>query len=319
MPWQREVRNLAKFQRLGYSRPPMQVAGTPSLSQLVTARRPLAAVAKILLNWLVVLVVFLVVASHPTWPYLLAGFLVIGIEQHALGLWMHEGVHWLIAKNESLNDLIVTVFLSGPLFVPLQAFRRRHFVHHGYLGTSRDTKPVIFTRVDGRQFWYFLLCTCLGLQLFAIAKGYFAEHAPGQPSVHGAPRRWLLDVMGVAVTQCFLLFLLSRIVPWTFYLWLWVLPWLTINRFIAGLRSVIEHQPFSSERHPFTRTLRPTLLDRVLFCRVGFQYHWAHHRYPNIPCFNLPLVDGEADEPPASRRGYLETLFILVRTSPQAG
>jgi len=265
-----------------------------------------------------VLAVFAVVARHPWWPYWVCGFVLVGIEQHALGLWMHEGVHWLIAKNKTVNDLIVTVFLSGPLCVPLTAFRQRHLTHHKYLGTAADTKPVIFTRVDGRQLGYFFLRTCLGLQLFEIVKGYLAAPAQGQQAPQVAPQRWWRDVAGVAVVQAMLLLLLSSIASWRVYLGLWLLPWLTINRFIAGVRSVIEHQPLAGEHHPFTRTLRPTLLDRVVFCRVGFQYHWAHHRYPNIPCFNLPQVAVEGAPQPAPCRGYFELLAILVRSSPAA-
>jgi fatty acid desaturase len=284
-------------------------------SELVAARRPAAAMVKILLNWMCIAAVLLVVAHHPTWPYLLAGFLLVGVEQHALGLWMHEGIHWLIASNKALNDTLMTVFLSGPLMVPRTAFRLKHFAHHKHLGTAQDTKPVIFTRVDGRRFWYFLMKNCLGLQLFSIAGSYLSGHSPAEDAVEIPARRWMLDIAGIVAMQGVLLLVVSRIAPWTWYLWLWVLPWLTINRFVAGLRSVIEHQPLAPERHPFTRTLQPTLLDRFLFCRAGFQYHWTHHRYPSVPCFNLPRLDTQAEQP---RRGYLETLSLLVRSSSDA-
>ena len=66
-------------------------------SRLSAARRPAAAVARIVLNWLSIVAVFAVVARHPHSPYMVVGFVLIGIEQHALGLWMHEGIHWLIA------------------------------------------------------------------------------------------------------------------------------------------------------------------------------------------------------------------------------
>src|SRR5438552_12196635 len=109
-------------------------------SGLSAARRATAAVARIALNWLAIASVFAVVARHTHSPYLLVGVVLIGIEQHALGLWMHEGVHWLMAGKKRRNDLIVTVLLSGPLFVPLHAFRARHLLHHVHLGAPEDTK-----------------------------------------------------------------------------------------------------------------------------------------------------------------------------------
>jgi fatty acid desaturase len=292
-----------------------RIAMPAAPAQLATARNAVNATLRVVLNWVVIVAAVLIAAGHPSWPAFVAAFIVVSVQQHALGLWMHEGVHWLIAQNRSVNDLLVTVFLSGPLFVPLNAFRHRHFVHHRHLGTDRDTKPVIFSRVDGRNFWLFLLKNCLGLQLVSIAQGYVAE-PPGRRRVHRRSRRWALDVAGVAIVQCAVFLLFTLIASPTYYLWLWVLPWLTINRFIAGLRSVIEHQPASpSERHPFTRTLRPSPLDRVLFCRAGFEHHWAHHRYPNVPWFNLAHVD-HSEQAPLARRGYLETLLALVRPSP---
>src|SRR5262249_36732870 len=160
---------------------------------------------------------------------------------------------------------------------------------HRYLGTPRDTKAVIFTRLDGVRFYLFVLKSCLGLQLFAIAAGYFSAHGPSEKSAAVSARQWIVDILRIVFAPALLFGAVSSVGGWALYLWLWVLPWLTVNRMINGLRSVIEHQPLAPERHPFTRQLRPTLLDRVLLCRVGFEYHRAHHRDPSVPYFNLHL------------------------------
>src|SRR5438445_5789476 len=222
-------------------------------SRLSAARRPAAAVARIVLNWLSIVAVFAVVARHPYSPYMLVGVLLIGIEQHALGLWMHEGVHWLIGGKKRRNDLIVTALLSGPLFVPLHAFRERHLLHHAHLGGPEDTKAVIFTRLDGRHFWLFLVKNCLGLQLLAIATGYFARNSAARPSVRASTRLWVADIAGIGITQGVLLFVVSHVGVWTLYLWLWVLPWLTIVRFLNGLLSLLAHPPLASAHRPYPR------------------------------------------------------------------
>ena len=275
---------------------------------LAADRRPIAAVGIFLLNWAFIMGMFSVLGHHPSWSMFVFGFLVMAVEQHCLGLWMHEGGHWLIASNRSLNDLVVTLLLSGPLYVPLNAYRSRHLLHHGHLGTELDTKPVIFTRVDGRHVGWFFVKNCLGLQLVEIAIEYFW-------SPRAAPKRsgagWLQDGVPLAAVQALLIGLVALVAPWHYYVWFWLLPWLTVNRFVAGLRSVIEHQPLRGEAHPFVRPLAPTRFDRLVFCRAGFQYHWIHHRHPNVPCFNLHKLD-EAIGEAAPRLSYTGALRLLI-------
>src|SRR5437763_290923 len=82
--------------------------------------------------------------------------------------------------------------------------------------------------------WLFLVKNCLGLQLLAIATGYFARKSAARSSVRVSTRLWVADIAGIGITQGVLLFVVGHISEWTLYLWFWVLPWLTINRFING-------------------------------------------------------------------------------------
>jgi fatty acid desaturase len=147
-----------------------------------------AAVGIFLLSWALTLAVFALLGHHPSWPVFVLGVLFIAVEQHCLGLWMHEGGHWLIASNRSLNDALVTLFLSGPLYVPLNAYRSRHLLHHG----------------------------------------------------------------------------------------------------------------------------QPTLFDRLVLCRAGFEYHWLHHLHPNVPCLNLHKLD-DVIGAPAPPLSYTRALWLLIR------
>jgi fatty acid desaturase len=277
--------------------------------RLASDRRPLAATAVFLLNWAAIVGTFALVAHDPSWPVFVIGFLFIAVEQHCLGLWMHEGGHYLIASDRTLNDFLVTLFLSGPLYVPLNPYRSRHLLHHGHLGTERDTKPVIFTRVDGRHFGAFFLKNCLGLQLIEIVREYFGSPR-ATPVKDGS--RWVKDVLAMLVVQVLLFGLIASVAPWHYYVWLWLLPWLTVNRFVAGLRSVVEHQPMRGEAHPFVRPLKPSVFDRLVFCRAGFEYHWLHHRHPNVPCFNLHKLD-DAVPDASARLSYTAVLLLLVQ------
>ena len=278
--------------------------------RLSSERRPYSASAILVFNWVCILTVFWLLGHDPSWPMFAFGFAFLAVEQHCLGLWMHEGGHFLIATSRTVNDVLVIVFLSGPLYVPLNAYRRRHLLHHGHLGTERDTKPVIFTRIDGPNLVRFFVKTCLGLQLAQIATEYF--WSPRGSSTTEERSNWLPDVLPVVAVQALLFVFIATVAPWHFYLWFWVLPWLTINRFVAGLRSVVEHQPMRGESHPFVRPLKPTVVDRLIFCRAGFNYHWLHHRYPNVPCFNLRKLDTAVDADAESRLSYTAALRLLI-------
>lgn len=270
-------------------------------------RQPFTALLRILGNWLVVGAVFFCLWRFPSPATWVSAFLIISIQQHALGLWLHEAIHWLLTSDKTLNDTLTRLLLSAPLYVPLEGYRRNHFTHHGQLGTPQDTKQVIFVSIQGKNALRFFLQNIFGLQLFSIAFRYITTRTSKTKSSSQEP--WLLDLCLIAIVQLAFLGAISLFLPWTYYFWFWFLPWLTFSRFVAGLRSVAEHQPLQEkEVHPFTRTLKPTWLDRWVFCRAGFDYHWAHHRYPTIPWFRLHEIDHTEDMTANQSMGYFEVL-----------
>ena len=280
-------------------------------ARLTSDRRPIQTVVRILLNWALIFGTLVVASRFPSPLVYLLTFLVVSVEQHALGLWMHESAHWLLTSRKRVNDLLANILLAGPLFIPLRAYRGQHFRHHGYLGTAQDSKRVIFTDVSGWGLVWFFIRTCFGVQVFSIARRYLTRTgSAARAGERDVPS--VADILVVILMQIILFFIIVSFAPWHYYLWFWILPWITLNRFIAGLRSVAEHQPLPGEHHPFIRTLTPNMVERFLFCRAGFDYHWTHHQYPNIPYFNLACVEIPMDQP-AQPPGYFSTLRKLIR------
>jgi len=272
-------------------RPPVQ-------SDLSCERRPLHVVCCVAGNWLAIAALVWLACKVPAVPAALV-FVCIGIQQHALSLWMHEGSHWLIFRNRGLNDAFSNLVLANPLFISLGSYRHRHFLHHRHLGEAQDTKTVIFSSVRGWEFLRFCLRTLLGLRFLTLG-GEFVQAAERQ-------RGWWVSV---ALVQTGIFSAFAWLGHPTYYLWFWVLPFVTVFQVVASLRAVIEHQPLPGESHPFTRTLRPTLLDGLVFCRAGFEHHWMHHHHAGVPYFNLPHV---CEHAPTATMGYFETLRALVR------
>ena len=63
---------------------------------------------------------------------------VAGTRLHALGILMHEGVHWHISENLKLNDLITNCLAGYWIFLPVQNYRTAHFAHHNHPFSKGD-------------------------------------------------------------------------------------------------------------------------------------------------------------------------------------
>lgn len=112
----------------------------PDAAQLaqLTAVAPLPWLKRVLADWAVIVVAYLIAwwADHP------AGFLlvmpIIAVQQHALAILAHDGAHRLVSRTRWLNDFLTNLFCFWPLGFPLGGYRRFHFQHHRETGTADD-------------------------------------------------------------------------------------------------------------------------------------------------------------------------------------
>src|SRR5215468_3858363 len=101
------------------------------------------------LVWLQILAGLALFAWFPgILTYVIAALLISG-GQHGLGLVAHEFIHYnVIPGNRKLNDLLGTWLFAAPGGIPFTVFPYRHFLHHRYYSTKRDTKTIY--RIDIR-------------------------------------------------------------------------------------------------------------------------------------------------------------------------
>jgi len=85
----------------------------------------------------------------------------------------------------------------------------------------------------------------------------------------------------------------------TLYVWIWLLPYLTIYQLGNRLRSIAEHGGMtrSDDRRDTTHHVEQHALARLLMTPYGVGYHLAHHVDSGVPFRNLPklhraLADG---------------------------
>lgn len=91
-----------------------------------------------LIDWAIIVVAMTAAALHPNVLVIAVAIIVVGNRQHALGVLGHDGAHGLVARWGWLNDLLTVALISGPMGIPLRAYREFHLQHHRLLGTKDD-------------------------------------------------------------------------------------------------------------------------------------------------------------------------------------
>jgi fatty acid desaturase len=216
----------------------------------------------------------------------------IGARQHALGILMHEGAHYLLFKNRRLNAIVSELFLAWPLFITMRAYRTSHFAHHRHVNTEKD--PDLLRKQNPE--WEFpksggALLALLARDVFGLnTHQQFLELADMSEQKETSRRiepyavaRMLFYILVLTVVTYFRL--------WPLFLLLWVVPILTWLKVVMRVRSIAEHFAIEND-HVYTRsrTTLPSLLERVFVAPRNINFHLEHHLYPSVPFFRLPRL-----------------------------
>jgi fatty acid desaturase len=87
---------------------------------------------------LVVVLAFWGAIASGHWAAYLAAIIVIATRQQALGVMLHDAVHYLLYKNRTLNDVVSDLFIAFPLAMSTDLYRATHFRHHRFTNTEDD-------------------------------------------------------------------------------------------------------------------------------------------------------------------------------------
>jgi len=227
---------------------------------------------------------------HPLLYLVVVAF--IGARQHALMILMHDGVHRRLYSNRKFNDWIAEIVLAWPNLISARAYRINHFGHHRYLNTLEDPD---WARRQGDDAWVFpkkvldlgqmLLRDLSGLNAFRLlmlARRLVSKDTGMKRSfivVRYAFYTVLAIVIGFAgLTQPVLLY--------------WVIPMFTWLIFIFRIRSIAEHSAIVGRDVAYaqTRTVYPTIFERIFLAPKNVNYHLEHHFFPSVPFYRLPAL-----------------------------
>jgi fatty acid desaturase len=204
--------------------------------------------------------------------------LVIGNRLHALSIMGHDGAHRTASKRKSLNDILVCLFAFWPLGTGLNGYRDFHFTHHRNVGTSSDPElkhkqwltPQFGLPQKPSTLLKYVLKDLIGFGYKGVSL-FFVLVKP----------RSILDIAGpLLMISSFWLVCLLTANGWILALWYFSI--LTSFWACFRLRVWIEHVG--------TRSTHRVHLDYwagIVFAPHGAGYHFEHHQWPSVPCWNL--------------------------------
>lgn len=299
----------------------------------LSSLRPRRVVLDTAMCWLLIVGAWLVAAQLRTWwGFAIAGA-VVGNRYYALYIIGHDGLHRRLLNGVRANDLYCDLLLLGPIGGITRINNRNHILHHQNLARPEDPdrhRHGCFNKVTRAELLSYLTAiSSLGRSLSNVFLGRerSAKVEPGRAPEGGASSRryGLRDILILVGWQVVLFSGLT----WAFGPWgyaaMWLAPVFLFTFLGDNFRSFVEHShPESDEKADRHRlvTHHPTRLERALVSPMNMNYHAAHHLWPSIPYYNLPLADRDlrvaahGDSTLSWRRSYVGYLWRYWRRLP---
>jgi fatty acid desaturase len=238
--------------------------------------------------WAQALVVLVVACwlSHPVvW---VAAFFLMGRSIVMFNILGHEAAHRLLFRHRRLNDEVGRWLLAYPVFQPLELYRRGHFAHHrDELGPDEPDIPLYasypITRASLRRK---LTRDAVGITGWKLMRSMLR-------GLRGPSTRPI--VVRILAVQAVLLALFTLAGRPELYLFLWLLPYMTVWRVFNRLRAIAEHGGMerSDDRRQTTHVIRQTWLARFWIVPYHTGWHLAHHVDMAVPWTKLPALHDE--------------------------
>lgn len=225
------------------------------------------------------------------------GALAVGYVMAFIQLFLHEGAHFLLARNRTTNDLLTNVFVGAWIGQDVRKYRPIHFGHHRAIGTAEDSERTYFEPLT----LGFILKSLFGVRVVEVlllrrrvrASAGKVREAEGAAAKPVAGSVWPL-ALGLAM-HAFVLLALALTASWGA-----LLAWLAgigiLYPFLTSLRQLLEHRaltaagaavvPFAEAHRLFGNGLLSST-----FGGAGFNRHLLHHMEPQISYTRLQELE----------------------------
>lgn len=208
------------------------------------------------------------------------GLIASALALNASFLVMHEGTHFLLARNRVVNRWLG--FLTGlPIFLSFTAYQVLHVRHHEFLGDPRD--PDDYDNYTGHPAKVWMLHW-----LRLLFAGYlYLIFVPLLAWKHGSriQRRqlaWENVLLGAFYAALF------TVVPFRTLAHAWLIPTFIAN-FLVNVRGLTQHSLAKAE-DPLLASRSIRTRPWIAFLYLNENYHLEHHLYPAVPFYHLPRL-----------------------------
>jgi len=213
---------------------------------------------------------------HFVWAQWISIFMM-GVALNSLGIFIHEGLHGLLAGNRWINHSLS--FLCGlPVLISAKAYQVTHTNHHFELGRTLDY-GTYKQHLKNKNFvwlayWAQLLFGALiyivFIPLLALKSGSKGDR---------------LMIMMEYFAMAFLFSLLIQYLALETLLRFWAYPSIIVL-ILSNVRGLASHALGDvDDFYISSRTVKSSSLTTVLFMHEN--YHLEHHLFPQVPSYNL--------------------------------
>lgn len=203
---------------------------------------------------------------------------------------MHESAHRLLFPNKLINDFVGQWLPGYPSFVNTDAYRFVHMAHHREEFGPNEPDIALYANypITPQSFRRKLVRDSVGITGTRLMRAQFSA------LFHGDARARNTQLKILAVQACILTVLVVSGHP-LIYLFLWLLPFLTVWRLINRLRAIAEHGGLRAniDRRITTHSVRQAILARFMLVPYNIGWHLAHHVDSGIPFRSLPAYHRE--------------------------
>ena len=267
------------------------------------------AISGIVLHWLYIIAAFMLVYFWTNPLTIFISLFILGGQQLACAILMHDAAHQAVFKNVKLNNFVGRWFGAYPVFQNIEIYRPYHLKHHVNTGLEDDpdllltrgyptSRKSMFRKITRDLTGQTGIKFLIGLVLIYLE--YYSLYSQGgklEP-VSQKNRSWkaffkvFSKNMGGPLLANFILFALLTIFlsPWLYLLW--VVAFFTTFQFSLRVRSIAEHSMLQVQDDPFlnTRTTYANWFERILFAPYYVNYHAEHHALMSVPPYNFPKM-----------------------------
>jgi fatty acid desaturase len=295
--------------------------------------RPRRAAADLAWNWAIIVAAWLVAARVGAWPVTVLAAAVVGNRFYSLFIIGHDGLHRRLHPDQRRSDLLSDLFVMAPIGAITRLNNRNHLLHHQHLATEADPdrfKHFCFNKRSRLELvGYVTSATSVATTVAHVFNRRREEPAaPARPATgRPAGRRGPRDLALLLAVHATLLVVLTLLFGWWGYLAMWWVPVFCFTFLADNLRTFAEHGQATSDAEADRARLitnRPGWLERQLLAPMNMHLHAAHHLWPSIPYYNLPLADAELQAHPEAaaieqRGSYLAFVRRFARGLPYPG